>query len=146
MVAAVPRGWWRSRTFSKGLAEFSKPLVAITDNFVGETHAMRIDASARSGSRVSAVQAHRSFREVVGSSCGEFTAALLESQGFVTRVGGEPRVAQLPKSGVFLPEALFEDDMVRWPLLERLLAVDGTLNWAFEAAETGGGSSISGVH
>eukprot|EP00966_Prymnesium_polylepis_P119804 2768678-Prymnesium_polylepis.1 len=30
-VALVPREWWRSRAFSNGLAQFSRPLVAVTD-------------------------------------------------------------------------------------------------------------------
>ena len=47
MCTAVPRGWWRSRAFSLGLARFSRPLVALTDPFVGETHAMRIGAHPR---------------------------------------------------------------------------------------------------
>ena len=38
MVEVVPREWWRDRKFSAGLAQFSKPLVALTDPFVGETH------------------------------------------------------------------------------------------------------------
>jgi saccharopine dehydrogenase-like NADP-dependent oxidoreductase len=143
MVAAVPRGWWRVRGFSNGLAQFSKPLVALTDGFVGETHAMRVAAAARSGRRVSAVQAHRSFREVVGSSCAEFTAALLESRGLVERVGGGPDATLPASSGVFMPEALFEPASARQPLLERLLAIEGTLNWAFEVAEAGAGGKTT---
>ena len=84
MVAAVPREWWRRRRFSEGLARFSKPLVALTDRFVGETHAMRVDVTAADGSRSSAVQSHRSFRRVVGQSCAEFTACLLERRGVCT--------------------------------------------------------------
>lgn len=64
-----------------GLAKFSKPLVAVTDLFVGETHAMRIDVTGEDGRTVSVVQAHESFRRVVGQSCAEFTLALLESKG-----------------------------------------------------------------
>ena len=56
MVAVVPRAWWSSRRFSEGLARFSEPLVRVTDAFVGEAHAMRVDvSSATSGAAVAAV-------------------------------------------------------------------------------------------
>ena len=47
MVRVVPRSWWRSKAFSDGLAKFSEPMVAFTDPFVGETHAIRVDAAAK---------------------------------------------------------------------------------------------------
>jgi hypothetical protein len=57
LVDLIPRNWWRSRKFSKFLADFSEPLVLATDFAMrklssssssgegdcGETHAMRID-------------------------------------------------------------------------------------------------------
>ncbi|KAJ1460256.1 Saccharopine dehydrogenase-domain-containing protein [Pelagophyceae sp. CCMP2097] len=149
MTAVVPRGWWLKKPFYNGLAIFSRPLVAATDAFVGETHAMRIDVSSDCGRRVSAVQAHASFRRCVGQSCAEFTLALLESKGLVTVPDGigRPAAAQaalfksgLHKSGVFLPEALFSGAEARKPMLQRLLGTQGTLNSGFEGAE---GASIS---
>ncbi|GAB5367380.1 hypothetical protein AAMO2058_001225300 [Amorphochlora amoebiformis] len=77
MTTIVPKSWWKSKIFSEGLAKFSKPLVEFTDKFVGETHAMRIDVRNTQGKQLSAVQAHESFRRVVGQSCAEFTLALL---------------------------------------------------------------------
>ena len=130
MCKVVPRGWWRSRAFSQGLADFSRPLVALTDAFGSETHAMRIDVTATDGRRVTAVQAHESFRRVVGQSCAEFAAALLESSMASSRAGSPP---PLPAAGVFLPEQLFASREARAPMLERLLAVEGTLNVGFEA-------------
>ena len=47
MVDVVPRGWWKKRSFSQGLADFSQPLVRLTDLFTGETHAMRDLGSSR---------------------------------------------------------------------------------------------------
>ncbi|GKY92970.1 hypothetical protein MPSEU_000265600 [Mayamaea pseudoterrestris] len=56
LVAIVPRAWWRSRTFSQFMADFSQPLVFLTDAYLraqdaehktGETHAMRIDVTRR---------------------------------------------------------------------------------------------------
>jgi len=124
MVSVVPRAWWKSKGFSMGLAKFSKPLVALTDRFVGETHAMRVDVTAEDGSRSAAVQSHRSFRRIVGQSCATFTEALLSGRG-----------SSLPASGVFLPEALFEPPEARRALLERLLTVEGTIDYEFEVQE-----------
>jgi predicted dinucleotide-binding enzyme len=134
MVSVVPRPWWRSKAFSTGLAKFSKPLVEFTDLFVGETHAMRIDVTAEDGSRVSAVQAHESFRRCVGMSCACFVAALLESKGLLDEsavTSPMPR-GLLPASGVFTPEELFAPESARQPVLDRLLATPGTLNAGFE--------------
>jgi len=140
MVDVVPRKWWKSEAFSLGLARFSKPLVALTDLFVGETHAMRIDVYGEDGRRVSAVQAHESFRVVVGQSCAEFTLAMLESKGLLNAprpsdgkatVIGSDRIP-LPAQGVFTPEELFAPAEARRPMLERLLSVPGTLNAGFE--------------
>lgn len=131
MCEAVPRELWKSRAFSMGLARFSKPLVSLTDRFVGETHAMRIDVQAEDGSTCTAVQSHESFRRVVGQSCAEFTAHLLSARGLLPAQDG----AELPASGVFLPESLFESANARAALLERLLAVEGTIEYDFELCE-----------
>lgn len=160
MVDVVPRDWWRSEAFSNGLAKFSKPLVDFTDQFVGETHAMRIDVVAEDGSRVTAVQAHESFRRCVGMSCAEFTLALLQSKGLLDdgdaagggasdgeqRAPGEEEEDEegevsfagggvLPNSGVFTPEELFAPEEARRLMLDRLLAVPGTLNAGFMSKE-----------
>ena len=135
MVDAVPRSWWRNYAFSNGLAKFSKPLVAVTDRFVGETHAMRVDITSDDGRRVTAVQAHESFRRVVGQCCAEFTLALLESRGLLDPAaedGAAHMAGKLPGEGVFTPEGLFKDSSARTPMLERLLSVPGTLNYGFE--------------
>ena len=162
MVQAVPRQWWKRRAFSQGLATFSKPLVALTDAFTGETHAMRVDVSGVGGGRVSAVQAHTSFRRCVGQSCAEFTLALLDARGDgavgVAPEGaggvGDPRDARASEQaaalrealpalgGVFLPEALFESDAARQPMLERLFGTPGTVEAAFEAVEAGETSPV----
>ena len=65
---AVSHGeWWRARPFSEGLARFSRPLVALTDAFVGEDHGMRVDVTSTTGEVASAVHAHESFRTVVAN-------------------------------------------------------------------------------
>ena len=96
LVFIVPRQLWRSKSFSKFLADFSQPLVKATDYLlkmtspgdVGETHAMRVDVTSTDGCAVSVVQAHESFRRCVGQSCAEFALDLLEH----------------PSPGVQLPE------------------------------------------
>jgi len=154
MVDVVPRHWWKSRDFSLGLARFSKPLVAVTDAFGGETHAMRVACTAEDGSTCTAVQSHKSFRRVVGQSCAEFTARLLAMRGVIDLVGKEgeqqPRTQhEMPSSGVFLPESLFGDaDEARQTLLERLLSVEGTVEWGFEvelASDASDASSASRI-
>lgn len=133
MVDVVPREWWRRKGWSQGLASFSKPLVDFTDLFVGETHAMRVDVTSTCGKRVSAVQAHESFRRVVGQSCAEFTMALLASKGLMSRGAGDMAgEIALPAAGVFTPEGLFSSAEVRGPVLDRLLAIPGTLNAGYE--------------
>ena len=62
---------------------------------------MRVDTTAEDGSRVSAVQAHKSFRLCVGQSCAEFTLALLEARGVhqvAARGGGlgDPAAPEAP--------------------------------------------------
>ena len=134
----MPRAWWRSKAFSTGLAKFSKPLVDLTDKFVGETHAMRIDVTAEDGSRVSAVQAHESFRRCVGMSCACFVTALLESKGLLEDNGDDDAAllrGLLPTTGVFTPEELFAPEPVRRPMLERLLTTPGTLNAGFQEVD-----------
>ena len=130
MVTVVPRSWWKSRAWSLGLARFSKPLVALTDRFVGETHAIRVECTAEDGSKCVAVQSHQSFRRIVGQSCAEFLARLLAARGLMDLPGDVALPCE--KAGVFLPEALFEAEAARRAMLERLLAVEGTLDYEFE--------------
>mmetsp|Transcript_22714 Transcript_22714/g.46453 ORF Transcript_22714/g.46453 Transcript_22714/m.46453 type:complete len:149 (+) Transcript_22714:212-658(+) len=116
MVKVVPRGWWRSDAFSQGLAAFSRPMVAVTDRFVGETHAIRVDVEGESGRRAAALQGHESFRRCVGQSCAEFALHLLDA-----RDQGNAR------PGVFLPEQRFDHDSERAALVDRMSKTKGTL-------------------
>ena len=85
--------------------------MTLTDRFTGETHAMRVDATAEDGSRVTAVQAHTSFRRCVGQSCAEFALDLLR----------EP-----PVPGVYLPEILYAEAPRREAVLGALTSTPGT--------------------
>eukprot|EP00401_Gymnodinium_catenatum_P005865 CAMPEP_0117580358 /NCGR_PEP_ID=MMETSP0784-20121206/65154_1 /TAXON_ID=39447 /ORGANISM="" /LENGTH=523 /DNA_ID=CAMNT_0005380403 /DNA_START=1 /DNA_END=1569 /DNA_ORIENTATION=- len=104
LVAVVPRDLWRARWFSEGLAWFSLPLVWITDRFVQETHAMRVEVRASDGRRCVAVQAHKSFRQCVAQSAAEFLLDLAERRSCQDDVGAPWR------PGVWLPEQLADDD------------------------------------
>ena len=119
LVAIVPRGLWRSRRFSKLLADFSRPMVKATDRLLksasppgdaGETHAMRVDVTGTGGSAVSIVQAHESFRRCVGQSCAEFALDLLDR----------------PCPGVRLPERRYRGDGPRGRIIKRLTSTPGT--------------------
>ena len=126
MAAALPRGLWRWPAFSQLLANFSAPLVALTDRYVGETHGVRVDVTAPCGATATAVQAHESFRTCVGQSCAEFVIHLLE------------REAQQRVPGVYLPEELLADDEQRAVALERMSTTPGTFTYRFECQDTRG--------
>ena len=114
MVAVVPRAWWSSRRFSEGLARFSEPLVRVTDAFVGESHAMRVDVSSATSERsVAAVQRHGSFRRCVGQSCAEFVLDALDHA----------------TPGISLPEERYADRVPRGRILARLSSTPGTTGY-----------------
>jgi hypothetical protein len=119
LVDLVPRPWWRNNRFSKLLADFSEPLVWLSDQYLrildkddnlGETHAMRIDVTRRDGSGVTILQGHTSFRQCVAQSCAEFALDCLE----------------YPSPGVFLPEQRYRDADPRRRIISRLTKTPGT--------------------
>lgn len=114
LVDVVPRAWWKSAKFSKFLADFSEPLVKLTDAFLQETHGMRVDVVDENGMSVSIVQAHESFRTCVGQSCAEFALDLMSHPG---------------KGGVQLPEQRYRDDTARRRIISRLTSTPGTLSY-----------------
>lgn len=119
LVFLVPRKLWREPWFSLFLANFSEPLVRLTDAWlrfsdpegIGETHAMRIDVVSVDRKVIgSCVQAHDSFRQCVGQSCAEFALDCLEN----------------PTPGVFLPESRYSDEKRRRACIQRLTRTPGT--------------------
>ncbi|KAL7566437.1 hypothetical protein ACA910_000917 [Epithemia clementina (nom. ined.)] len=134
LVDVIPRAWWRNSKFSQFMADFSQPLVWLSDqilkwtdvNQIGETHAMRIDvtaaadASSDSGSNanhpyhpkrgISIVQAHDSFRQCVGQSCAEFALDCLFH----------------PETGVRLPEQRYCNVEARSRIIANLVSTPGT--------------------
>ena len=118
LVTLIPRQWWSNVQFSQFLADFSNPLVKLSDTIlrltsdsIGETHAMRIDVTSTKGKVVSAIQGHESFRRCVGQSCAEFAMDLLNH----------------PNSpGIYLPEQRYGDVEPRQRILDRLSILPGT--------------------
>eukprot|EP00960_Hanusia_phi_P017676 520673-Hanusia_phi.AAC.1 len=87
LVLLVPRAWWKEERFSQALASFSKPLVAFTDLFVGETHGIRVEVRSTSGKTIVGIQAHDSFRTCVVRKAQEQdqTVALTIPEGSIMR-------------------------------------------------------------
>jgi predicted dinucleotide-binding enzyme len=124
LVKVVPRPWWRNHNFSQLLADFSEPLVKMTDWFLqvsdptpggsGKTHAMRVDVTSRDGPRdgpsVTVIQAHDSFRRCVAQSCAEFALDCLAH----------------PDPGVWLPEMRYQDTGPRARIIGQLTTTPGT--------------------
>ena len=128
LVAVVPRPWWETERFSGGMARFSEPLVKLTDAFVGEDHAMRVEASG-GGRRVAAVQTHASFRDCVGQSCAEFVLDALAH----------------PRPGVACPEARYRPKGDRDRALARLLSTPGTVGAGCAVVEAKAEAPASGL-
>lgn len=137
LVVLLPRSLWRKQGFSQFLADFSEPLVRLTDALlrlsdpqgIGETHAMRIDVTSAEGSRMaSTVQAHDSFRQCVGQSCAEFALDCLES----------------PDPGVSLPELRYSDGPTRACLIAKLTSTPGTFCYTGPVVGATDGSNSDG--
>ena len=133
-------------TSTSGRLRLAAPVVmhAMTRerDYVCAPQAMRVDVSSTSGTTVSAVQAHKSFRRVVGQSCAEFLMALLEAKGLLDQRTVPSTPPALPAaSGVFLPEELFASSAARTPMLHRLLTVPGTVNYAFRTTRAAEGEA-----
>lgn len=127
LVQIVPRAWWKNLAFSQFMADFSEPMVKLTDKFVGETHCMRVDVTDAGGATCTAVQGHDSFRRVVGQSCAEFALNLLERHLSAASAPAAWR------PGVYLPEQLLSEEhsSERRALLERLAMLPGTFTYRF---------------
>jgi saccharopine dehydrogenase-like NADP-dependent oxidoreductase len=132
LVDIVPRSWWRSEKFSQFMADFSQPLVKATDKWlqftspdgVGETHAMRIDVTARAPDNKNdvlvstIVQGHESFRQCVAQSSAEYCINLLQSQ------------AQTREGGVQLVEQRYCNREMRKQLIEKMTTTPGTIEYS----------------
>ena len=144
LVDLVPRNWWRSKKFSKFLADFSEPLVLATDLAMrklsssssgdcGETHAMRVDVVTESidetsetstEKMVSIVQCHDSFRRCVGQSCAEFALDAWFQHLGIDESGNPAKASS--KTGVYLPEQRYRDASDRKRIVAKLTSTPGT--------------------
>eukprot|EP00962_Isochrysis_galbana_P040527 scaffold14698_cov135-Isochrysis_galbana.AAC.5 len=112
---------------------------------------MRIDVTGSQGTKVAAVQAHRSFRRIVGQCAAEFALALMRhptSHGLEAAAAAEPAgalAAQLQPvpAGVWTPEELARDGRERKALLERMLRVEGTLNFGVRVLQRAPGGETA---
>jgi hypothetical protein len=130
LVDIVPRSWWRNEQFSQFMADFSQPLVKVTDKWlqlsspdgVGETHAMRIDVTAEDKNKdvfvSTIVQGHESFRQCVGQSCAEFCIDLLQEQ------------SKERSGGVSLVEERYRDKDTRKQMIEKMTSTPGTIDYS----------------
>lgn len=77
-MTLLPDSIMGNRDLMQALAEFSEPLVRITDRLVGATNAMRLEAVARDGRRVVLKYAHEDLEVCVGIATAAFAVATLK--------------------------------------------------------------------
>ncbi|CAM9602417.1 unnamed protein product [Discosporangium mesarthrocarpum] len=115
-MTLLPKSIMGDRVLMQGLAEFSEPLVRITDKLVGATNAMRVDARAKDGRTARLMYAHEDLEVCVGIATAAFAAATLK--GDVT-------------PGVWFPEEAFVDEDTRQRLFND--ATRGSFLWENDA-------------
>lgn len=150
LVDLVPRTWWRSKTFSKFLADFSEPLVLATDLAMrklssssssnsngpsapqsgdcGETHAMRVDVVTET-------------RDETTGQATETMVSIVQCHNSFRRCVGQScaefaldawfehqglRSMSGAKTGVYLPEQRYRDDTDRERIVRKLTSTPGT--------------------
>eukprot|EP00904_Undaria_pinnatifida_P012410 jgi/Undpi1/829/HiC_scaffold_10.g04293.m1 len=114
-MTLLPDSIMGNRDLMQALAEFSEPLVRITDKLVGATNAMRLEAVAKDGRKVVLRYAHEDLEVCVGIATAAFVAATLR---------GDVR------PGVWFPEEAFEDKTNRSRLFDQ--ATRGAFMWERE--------------
>ncbi|CAM9746254.1 unnamed protein product [Laminaria digitata] len=120
-MTLLPDSIMGNRDLMQALAEFSEPLVRITDKLVGATNAMRLEAVAKDGRKVVLKYAHEDLEVCVGIATAAFVAATLR---------GDVR------PGVWFPEEAFDDETKRAGLFDQ--ATRGAFMWEREEEEAAG--------
>ncbi|CAN0224580.1 unnamed protein product, partial [Ectocarpus sp. 13 AM-2016] len=76
-MTLLPDSIMGNRDLMQALAEFSEPLVRITDKLVGATNAMRLEAVAKDGRKAVLNYAHEDLEVCVGIATAAFVVATL---------------------------------------------------------------------
>eukprot|EP00752_Nemacystus_decipiens_P007293 g6525.t2 len=114
-MTLLPESIMGNRDLMQALAEFSEPLVRITDMLVGATNAMRMEAVAKDGRKVVLRYAHEDLEVCVGIATAAFVVATLR---------GDVR------PGIWFPEEAFDDEAKRSRLFDD--ATRGAFVWERE--------------
>lgn len=114
-MTRLPQSIMGNRDMMQAFAEFSEPLVRITDKLVGATNAMRMEAVAKDGRKAVVRYAHEDLEVCVGIATAAFAMATLR--------GDVP-------AGVWFPEEAFEDKSKRIRLFGE--ATRGAFMWESE--------------
>jgi len=154
LVDAVPRPWWRNPSFCRFVADFSQPLVQLSDAFLrwtdrggcGETHAMRIDvvstttssitAAAAAGTTTTEAAAGGSRTDGSGGKEDCATISIVQAHDSFRQCVGQSCAEFVldclyyddpssPNGGVWLPEQRYRDDEPRRRIIERLTSTPG---------------------
>ncbi|CAM9170893.1 unnamed protein product [Ectocarpus sp. 6 AP-2014] len=111
-MTLLPDSIMGNRDLMQALAEFSEPLVRITDKLVGATNAMRLEAVAKDGRKAVLNYAHEDLEVCVGIATAAFVVANLR---------GDVR------PGVWFPEEAFDNGAKRGRLFDD--ATRGAFMW-----------------
>ncbi|CAN0466567.1 unnamed protein product [Ascophyllum nodosum] len=117
-MTLLPDSIMGNRDLMQALAEFSEPLVRLTDKLVGATNAMRLEAVAKDGRKAVLKYAHEDLEVCVGIATAAFAMATLRGEV-------EP--------GVWFPEEAFENSEKRRRLFDD--ATRGAFMWEREVPQ-----------
>jgi len=77
VVKELPRGVLRNRELMQTVAVFSMPVISAVDRLVGAANAVRVDAVAADGRKVTLRITHRDLEDCVGLATAAFGLELL---------------------------------------------------------------------
>ena len=106
-MKALPTSLLYDRDKMQGLAIFSMPIIRTVDALVGGTNAMRVDAWAADGTKVTLRVAHKDLEDCVGQATAAFGLELMKGRSSAGEDGGgAARAAATVKPGVWFPAEL----------------------------------------
>lgn len=95
----LPKRLLADRGAMQALAVFSMPIIRVVDRLVGATNAMRVDAYAADGRRVTLKAAHADLEQCVGQATAAFALELLDG-GVPPGVHFPAELEQAPRSRI----------------------------------------------